>query len=206
MHSLLVFVNILWWTQLSVSGSLANYAGQWLGIYMVLSVKRFVYSLDYYFLSASFRYSRRSLHVSHMCVANAWCGVCLLIYIYIYVHLTLGYFKAMWNTLSVCLSCSAESATKALSLALHSVPRVSPRFAYIRLWVEDGIKNMTVKSKIIQRILYWLTTTEAADNEFQPDWGCMARKFSIKFVSIEISIFRGITKIYKKSTILKISR
>ena len=34
----------------------------------------------------------------------------------------------------------------------------------------------------------------------------MARKFSIKFVSIEISVFRDITKMYKKSTILKISR
>ena len=27
----------------------------------------------------------------------------------------------MWNTFSVCLSCSAESATEAISLALHSV-------------------------------------------------------------------------------------
>ena len=48
--------------------------------------------------------------------------------------------------------------------------------------------------------------TEPADTEIQPDWGCMARKFSIKFGSIEISVFRDITKIHKKSTILKISR
>ena len=34
----------------------------------------------------------------------------------------------------------------------------------------------------------------------------MARKFSIKFVFIEISAFRDITKMYKKSTIFKISR
>ena len=32
--------------------------------------------------------------------------------------------KAEWNTFVCLLSCSAESATEALSLALHSVPRV----------------------------------------------------------------------------------
>ena len=50
-----------------------------------------------------------------------WCCLCCTHVIFNRVEPPL---KAMWNTLSVCLSCSAESATKALSLALHSVPRV----------------------------------------------------------------------------------
>ena len=36
-------------------------------------------------------------------------------------HLTLKDLKAMWNTFSACLACSAEGATEAISLALHSV-------------------------------------------------------------------------------------
>ena len=41
------------------------------------------------------------------------------------ISLTLYYkhhlLKAMWNTFSVCLTCSAERAIEAISLALHSV-------------------------------------------------------------------------------------
>ena len=47
-----------------------------------------------------------------------WCCLCCTHLIFNRVEPPL---KAMWNTFSVCLACSAERAIEAISLALHSV-------------------------------------------------------------------------------------
>ena len=96
--------------------------------------------------------------------------------------------KTIWNTFSMCLSCSAESASEAISLALHSVSHAlkdilsAPLHVKLRNFHHNLLKNYSVNEEI-KKCEKWsvlFSTNLQSSNEIQQKHDLKVRRMGVE--------------------------